>query len=62
MGSFRWQSKYPWCIIEVKIKKFPIVFNKSEKKVTENENFYAKPVFNKIEFYIATEKLITVST
>ncbi|KAE9533896.1 hypothetical protein AGLY_008975 [Aphis glycines] len=24
--GFRWQSEYPWCIIEVKSKHFPILF------------------------------------
>ena len=28
-GGFRWQSEYPWCIIEVKSKHFPTVFKKS---------------------------------
>ncbi|KAF0759477.1 Uncharacterized protein FWK35_00013309, partial [Aphis craccivora] len=30
-GGFRWKSKYSWCIIEVKCKKFPLVFKKSGK-------------------------------
>ncbi|KAF0756196.1 Uncharacterized protein FWK35_00033075 [Aphis craccivora] len=27
--GFRWQSEYPWYIIEVKNKNFPIVFKKN---------------------------------
>ncbi|KAF0763287.1 Uncharacterized protein FWK35_00007935, partial [Aphis craccivora] len=30
-GGFRCKSEYPWCIIEVKSKHFPIVFKKIEK-------------------------------
>ncbi|KAF0740841.1 Uncharacterized protein FWK35_00033344 [Aphis craccivora] len=26
--GFHWQDEYPWCIIEVKSKYFPIVFKK----------------------------------
>ncbi|KAE9544319.1 hypothetical protein AGLY_001498, partial [Aphis glycines] len=29
IGGFRWQSEYPWCIIEVKSKKLPVVFKKN---------------------------------
>ncbi|KAE9543280.1 hypothetical protein AGLY_003191 [Aphis glycines] len=38
--------------LEIKYKKFPVVFKKigkNHKKVTENRNFYAKPVFDKID-------------
>ncbi|KAF0750614.1 Uncharacterized protein FWK35_00019140, partial [Aphis craccivora] len=51
--GFRRQNEYPWCIIGVKSKHFPTVFKKIEKnkkKVTENGNFYAKPVFDQTVF------------
>ncbi|KAF0765274.1 Uncharacterized protein FWK35_00006161 [Aphis craccivora] len=31
IGGFRWQSKYPWYIIEVKIKNFPTVLKKNQQ-------------------------------
>ncbi|KAF0715503.1 Uncharacterized protein FWK35_00037995 [Aphis craccivora] len=31
-SGFRWQSEYPWCIMQVKSKHFPTVFKKIEKK------------------------------
>ncbi|KAF0766824.1 Uncharacterized protein FWK35_00016504 [Aphis craccivora] len=30
-GGFRWQIKYPWCIIEVKSKHFLTLFKRTEK-------------------------------
>ncbi|KAF0751664.1 Uncharacterized protein FWK35_00023642 [Aphis craccivora] len=53
-GDFRCKSEYPWCIIEVKILK----------KMTENGNFYAKPVFDQIDFcfMVVIQKLITENT
>jgi len=49
------ESKYPWYIIEVKSKHFPTLFKKIEKKVIKNWNFYAKPVFDKIDIFIKLE-------
>ncbi|KAF0771230.1 Uncharacterized protein FWK35_00001959 [Aphis craccivora] len=51
--GFRCKSEYPWCIIEFKSKHFLTVFKKIEKnkkKMTENGNFYAKQVFDQIDF------------
>ncbi|KAF0751858.1 Uncharacterized protein FWK35_00035157 [Aphis craccivora] len=50
MSGFRWQSEYPWYVIVVKSKKFPVVFKliikNHKKKMTEKyENFHSKPVF-----------------
>ncbi|KAF0760913.1 putative cytochrome P450 6a13 [Aphis craccivora] len=47
-GGFRWKNEYPWCIIEVKSKHIPTVL----KKIEKNGNFYAKPVFDQIDFFI----------
>ncbi|KAF0703744.1 Uncharacterized protein FWK35_00039256, partial [Aphis craccivora] len=51
----------PWCIIQVKSKHILTVFKKIEKtkkKITENGNFYAKPVFDQIDFlYSCTSKI-----
>ncbi|KAF0759340.1 Uncharacterized protein FWK35_00013962 [Aphis craccivora] len=47
MGCFRWQS--PWCIIEVKSKHFPTIFNKIEKykiKVTVKRELLRKTFVN----------------
>ncbi|KAF0728055.1 Uncharacterized protein FWK35_00020330 [Aphis craccivora] len=44
-GGFRYQSEYPWCIIEVKSKHFPTVLKKNrknKKKVTEKQEFLHK--------------------
>ncbi|KAE9521931.1 hypothetical protein AGLY_017665 [Aphis glycines] len=31
-GGFRWKSEYPWCIIGVKSKHYPIVFKKKNRE------------------------------
>ena len=66
-GGFRWQSGYPWCIIEVKSKHFPTVFKKIEKnkkKMTEKREFLRKTSFrqNRIFYFAITQKLIDVNT
>ncbi|KAF0764705.1 Uncharacterized protein FWK35_00002826, partial [Aphis craccivora] len=50
-GGFRWQSEYPWCIIEIKINNFKKKREKQKKK-RKNGKFYAIPVFNQIDFFI----------
>ncbi|KAE9534016.1 hypothetical protein AGLY_008752 [Aphis glycines] len=54
-GGFRCKSEYPWCIIEVKSKHFPIVFKKLEKKtkkkMTENREFLRKTSFRPNRFF-----------
>ncbi|KAE9543392.1 hypothetical protein AGLY_002192, partial [Aphis glycines] len=63
-GGFRGKSDYPWCNIEVKNKHFPSIFKKIEKnkkQMTENGNFYAKPVFDRIDFFIWLIKNTTLS-
>ncbi|KAF0748374.1 Uncharacterized protein FWK35_00031480 [Aphis craccivora] len=32
-GCFRCKSEYPWCIIEVKSKHFPTVFNQKNQEI-----------------------------
>ncbi|KAF0768235.1 Uncharacterized protein FWK35_00002299 [Aphis craccivora] len=57
LGCFRWQIEYPWCIIEVKSKKFPAVLKKSGnyKKVTEKRKILLKTIFiSKILKYFPT--------
>ncbi|KAF0700435.1 Uncharacterized protein FWK35_00032396, partial [Aphis craccivora] len=47
-GGFRWQSEYPWCIIEVKCKYFPIVLKKKKLRKTEmftQNQFSTKSIF-----------------
>jgi len=50
----------------VKSEKFIVVFKdvgKTKKKLSENGYFYAKPVFDKIEFILwCNSKKITVDT
>ncbi|KAF0769236.1 Uncharacterized protein FWK35_00004748, partial [Aphis craccivora] len=46
-GGFRCKSEYPWCIIEFSKK-----IEKNKKKMTKNRNFYAKPVFDQIDFFL----------
>ncbi|KAF0746061.1 Uncharacterized protein FWK35_00017185 [Aphis craccivora] len=48
-GGFRWQSEYPWCIIEFKKKK-----REKQKKVTEKREFLRKTNFrpNSLELKI----------
>ncbi|KAF0708327.1 Uncharacterized protein FWK35_00035769, partial [Aphis craccivora] len=51
-GGFR--CEYPWCIIKVKSKHFPIVFKKIEKnknKVTEKREFLRKTSFRPNRFF-----------
>ncbi|KAF0692259.1 Uncharacterized protein FWK35_00028068, partial [Aphis craccivora] len=43
-GGFRCKSEYPWCIVEHR--------EKPKKKIKKNGNFYAKPVFDQIEFFL----------
>ncbi|KAF0750090.1 Uncharacterized protein FWK35_00035687 [Aphis craccivora] len=53
-GSFQFLIESSWCIGEV-IFNFTIVFKstgKNQKKIMENGNFYAKPVFDQIDFFI----------
>ncbi|KAF0761576.1 Uncharacterized protein FWK35_00008461, partial [Aphis craccivora] len=50
-GGFRWQSEYPWCII-----KFS---RKTKKSDGKNGNYYAKPVFDQIDFFYM---VVTVNT
>ncbi|KAF0773316.1 Uncharacterized protein FWK35_00005287 [Aphis craccivora] len=63
-GGFRWQSKYPWCIIEIESKHFPTVFKKIEKikQVTEKREFLRKTSFrlNRFSYMVVTQKLITL--
>ncbi|KAF0765099.1 Uncharacterized protein FWK35_00003529, partial [Aphis craccivora] len=64
-GGFRWQSKYPWCLIEVKSKHFPTVFKKIKKnkiKVTKKQEFLRKTNFrsNRIFYMVSTQKIIIV--
>jgi hypothetical protein len=66
-GGFRWQSEYPWCIIEVKSKHFPTVFKKIEKnkkKVTEKREILRKTSFrpNRIFYMVVIQKLNIVNT
>ncbi|KAF0750974.1 Uncharacterized protein FWK35_00038889, partial [Aphis craccivora] len=53
-GGFRCKIEYPWCIIKVKSKHLQQFSKKSRKtkKKTENRNFYAKPVFDRINFFL----------
>ncbi|KAF0752712.1 Uncharacterized protein FWK35_00019143 [Aphis craccivora] len=48
-GGFRCKSEYPWCIIQVKI--FKKIEKNKKKKLRKNGNFYAKPVFDQIDFF-----------
>ncbi|KAF0768996.1 Uncharacterized protein FWK35_00002780 [Aphis craccivora] len=52
-GSFRCNSEYPWCIIEVRSKHLPTVFKKNREKQKKNDgngNFYAKPTIEIFDF------------
>ncbi|KAF0754359.1 Uncharacterized protein FWK35_00031334 [Aphis craccivora] len=54
-GGFRCKIEYPWCIIEVKSKPFPIVFKKIEKnkkKMTEKREFLRKTSFRPNRFFL----------
>ncbi|KAF0762451.1 Uncharacterized protein FWK35_00008292 [Aphis craccivora] len=56
-GDFRWQSEYPWCIIEVKRKHFPTVLKqikKTKKKVTEKREFLRKTSFRSNRLFYMT--------
>ncbi|KAF0768585.1 Uncharacterized protein FWK35_00009601, partial [Aphis craccivora] len=46
-GGFRWKNKSYWCIGE-----FSKASAKIKKKLRKNGNFYAKPVFDHIDFFI----------
>ncbi|KAE9542404.1 hypothetical protein AGLY_003531, partial [Aphis glycines] len=57
-GGFQWQSKYPWCIIEIK----SFQKNRENKnKVTEKRKFLLKISFqlNQFSYMVVTQKLIT---
>ncbi|KAF0773767.1 Uncharacterized protein FWK35_00000040 [Aphis craccivora] len=43
-GCFRWQSKYPWCNIEVK--------RKQKKKIKEKREFLNKTSFRPNRFFL----------
>ncbi|KAF0736165.1 Uncharacterized protein FWK35_00018299 [Aphis craccivora] len=47
-GGFRCKSEYPWCILEVKSKHLKI----NKNKLRKNGNFFAKSVFDQIDFFI----------
>ncbi|KAF0762990.1 Uncharacterized protein FWK35_00017443, partial [Aphis craccivora] len=54
-GGFRLQSECSLCIIESKVNifhQFSKESRKTKKKVTENMNFYTKPVFGQIDFFL----------
>ncbi|KAF0761588.1 Uncharacterized protein FWK35_00007207 [Aphis craccivora] len=52
-GGFRWQSEYPFCIIEVKSKFFPQFKNKREKqkKSYGKRGFICKTSFRPNRFF-----------
>ncbi|KAF0751245.1 hypothetical protein FWK35_00038366, partial [Aphis craccivora] len=56
---------YPCCIIGVKSKSFPAILKKirkTHKKVTENGNFYVKPIFlYYCKLQLVTQKRIPVN-
>ncbi|KAF0690467.1 Uncharacterized protein FWK35_00030120 [Aphis craccivora] len=58
-GGFRWQNEF----LKVKSKHSPAVFKKIEKnkkkKMTENGYFYAKPVFDQIDFFVWLLEIFT---
>ncbi|KAE9523574.1 hypothetical protein AGLY_016126 [Aphis glycines] len=63
-GGFRWKSEYPWCIIEVKSKHFPTVFEKIEKNKKKNDGkreFLRKTSFrpNRFFYMVVIQKLIS---
>ncbi|KAF0724589.1 Uncharacterized protein FWK35_00020305 [Aphis craccivora] len=39
-GGFRWKNEYPWC-----------KFSKKLRKTKKKNNFFAKPVFDQIDFF-----------
>ncbi|KAE9544123.1 hypothetical protein AGLY_001812 [Aphis glycines] len=54
MGGFRWQSEYPWCIIEFKSKHFSTIFKKKnrekQKKSDGKQEFLRKTSFRPNRF------------
>ncbi|KAF0764990.1 Uncharacterized protein FWK35_00009523, partial [Aphis craccivora] len=53
-GGFRCKCEYPWCIIEVKSKHFPIVFKKIEKnkkKLMEKREILRNTSFRPNRFF-----------